>query len=58
MREKNDEERIIEEEKYKGWLNNIISQAQAKKFYGTIKISFDNGQVKRVQKEESLRPPK
>jgi hypothetical protein len=41
----------------KAWLNNIISQIQVKKFYGKITIILEAGEVKRVIKEESLKPP-
>jgi hypothetical protein len=35
----------------------MITQAQTSHFYGSLHIIFENGQAKRVIKEESILPP-
>ena len=39
------------------WLANVVSQAQTTKFYGRVTLVFEDGTLKRVIKEESLKPP-
>ena len=40
------------------WIQQLVSSAQVGEYYGKINISFEKGQVQRVVKEESLKPPK
>lgn len=42
---------------HRGWVNNILSSAQDRKFYGTITIHVANGTITRAEKLESLKPP-
>ena len=39
------------------WLISIISSLVSSKFYGTVIISFKNGKIVNVKKEESLNLP-
>lgn len=39
------------------WLGSLLAQAQSRKFYGTITLIMEGGHIKRVKKEESLKPP-
>ena len=39
------------------WLEQLVSQIQLKGFYGKITLTFEQGHIRRVQKEESLKPP-
>lgn len=47
--------RKLEEQRL--WIQKLISSAQVGEYYGKINISFEKGQVQRVVKEESLKPP-
>jgi|GEM_PF-4491046 hypothetical protein len=38
------------------WAFEIITALCARKFYGKIIISFQNGQIKFITKEETLKP--
>ena len=44
-------------EKDSAWLVGLLAQAQTRRFYGKITIVMEEGQIRRVVKEESLRPP-
>lgn len=40
------------------WIGKLVSEAQAKEFYGKLTIHFEKGSVTRVINEQSLKPPK
>ena len=44
-------------EEQRRWIEQLVSSAQMREFYGKIVISFEAGKVQRVVKEESLKPP-
>ena len=40
------------------WIAKIITDLQARKFYGKLTITFENGHIRVAKKEETLKPPK
>jgi len=39
------------------WLAQLIIQAQKQRYYGKLTITMEQGRIRRVVKEESLKPP-
>lgn len=39
------------------WVEGLLAQAQSNHFFGKLVITLEDGQVRRVIKEESLKPP-
>lgn len=50
-------ERRRELEMQTAWLESLVAQAQLSHWYGKLIITMEDGEVKRVVKEESLKPP-
>lgn len=44
-------------EEVRNWLMSMIQSAQARSFFGTLTIKMEGGEIKRVEKTESLLPP-
>jgi hypothetical protein len=40
------------------WIAKILTDLQARKFYGKITIHFENGRIILAKKEATLKPPK
>jgi hypothetical protein len=49
--------RLDQEEQQRRWVEQLLSQAQARRFYGRITLILEDGTVRRATKEESLKPP-
>ena len=41
----------------KTWVTQLLTQAQARRYYGALTIVMEGGDVKRVDKVEKLIPP-
>lgn len=51
------EDRKKQREQHLVWLTQLIAQAQLRGFYGTLSVTMEDGVIRRVVKEESLKPP-
>jgi hypothetical protein len=38
------------------WIAKLIKDLCARKFYGKLTITFENGQIKLARKEETIKP--
>jgi len=50
-------QRDQEFERHRVWFNGLVAQAQARGFYGKLILTMEDGLIRRVVKEESLKPP-
>ena len=39
------------------WVQQLVAQAQMRRFYGKLVLVMDDGEIRRVIKEESLKLP-
>jgi hypothetical protein len=46
-----------QQDKELGWLKGQLSSLMLHGFYGKVTLSFEEGHLRRVVKEESLKPP-
>jgi hypothetical protein len=47
----------LKHESDKNWLVGLLSQAQLRRYYGRLILVLEDGVIRRVVKEESLKPP-
>ena len=52
-----DREKRDRMERQSSWVSQLVAQAQVRGFYGKLVITMESGEVRRVVKEESLKPP-
>jgi hypothetical protein len=52
-----DDQRTEKAEADKTWITQLLATAQSRRYYGVLAVVFEDGQIKRVKKEESLLPP-
>lgn len=45
------------DERERKWVEQLLAQAQLRGFYGKLILIMDDGEIKRVIKEESLKLP-
>lgn len=45
------------DDELKRWVNELVAQAQARKFYGELVVELEGGRIKRVVSKQSLLPP-
>ena len=45
------------DEQDRSWVDAVVAQAQGRKFYGKLTVILAEGYVRRIVKEESLKPP-
>jgi len=43
--------------KQKDWVSHLVAEAQNKKWYGKLTLIMEDGVLRRVVKEESIKPP-
>jgi hypothetical protein len=56
----NEEQAQAKREKHnsdKMWLDQILVAAQGRRYFGTFSIIMEDGEIRRIKKEESLMPP-
>ena len=46
-----------QQEQDRAWMAQLISQAQTRRYYGKLVVTMEDGVIRRVVKEESLKPP-
>ena len=49
--------RAANEDQQLHWLQQLVAQAQIRRFFGRIIVVVQDGQITQVVKEESLKPP-
>lgn len=52
-----DYNRKRQKEAHKTWINQLVGEIQAQRWYGSLTLIFEDGEVKRARKDQSLFPP-